>query len=158
VLLLRSFPPDTASAPPHELRSALIPLDGSPMGESALFTVARQLAGRVLQEITLIRIVDPRDGETGMKAAQTYLSQVRRRFRERLGDPSCAISTHAQAGAPAASILALARERTVDLILMSTHGEAGSGRRAFGTVTDRLLRDGEAPLLLARPANASYTK
>ncbi len=158
ILLLRSFPPDPASAPLHELRSALIPLDGSTMAESALFTIARQLAGRVLQEITLIRIVDPRDGETGMKAAQTYLSHVRRRFCERLVDSSCAVSTHTQVGAPAASILALARERTDALILMSTHGEAGSGRRAFGTVTDRLLRDGEAPLLLARPAHAPYNQ
>jgi nucleotide-binding universal stress UspA family protein len=157
-LLLRSFPPGPASAPPHELGSALVPLDGSALAEAALFTIARQLAGRVLREITLMRIVDPRDGETGMKAAQTYLGHVRRRFRELLGDSSCVVSTHAQAGAPAAGILAFARERMADLILMSTHGEAGSGRRAFGTVTDRLLRDGETPLLLARPANASYTK
>jgi nucleotide-binding universal stress UspA family protein len=160
-LLLRSFPPGPAgpaNVPQRELRSALIPLDGSVMAESALFTIAGQLAGRVLREITLVRIVDPRDGETGMKAAQTYLGHVRRRFRELLGDSSCAVSTHAQPGAPAAGILALARERMADVILMSTHGEAGSGRRAFGTVTDRLLRDGETPLLLARPAHASYIK
>lgn len=159
-LLLRSFPPGPAgpaNAPQRELRSALIPLDGSVMAEAALFTIARQLAGRVLQEITLVRIVDPRDGEAGMKAAQTYLRHVRRRFSEQLGD-SCAVSTHAQPGAPAASILALAHERMADLILMSTHGEAGGGRTAFGTVTDRLLRDGETPLLLARPAHATYTE
>jgi nucleotide-binding universal stress UspA family protein len=143
--------------PPHALRHALIPLDGSVMAESALFTIAQRLAGHVLREITLSRIVDPRDGETALKAAQTYLSHVRRRFHERLGDLPCAVSTHAQVGAPAASILALARERALDLILLSTHGEAGRGRTAFGTVTERLLRDGETQLLLARPALASLS-
>jgi nucleotide-binding universal stress UspA family protein len=92
-----------------------------------------------------------------MKAAQTYLGHVRRRFREQLSDCCCTVSTHVQAGAPAASILAYARERTIDLILISTHGEGGAGRTAFGTVTDRLLRDGETPLLLARPMHVSYT-
>jgi nucleotide-binding universal stress UspA family protein len=158
ILLLRSFSSSPANAPQHEVRHALIPLDGSVMAESALFTIAHQLAGRVLREITLIRIVDQRDGETALQAAQTYLSHVRRRFRERLDDSSYVVSTHTQAGAPAASILALAREHAVDLILMSTHGDAGRGRTAFGMVTERLLRDGETPLLLARPAHASYTE
>jgi nucleotide-binding universal stress UspA family protein len=160
-LLLRSFPPGPSrpagTANAHALGHALIPLDGSVVAESALFTIARQLAGRVLHEITLIRIVDSRDGETAMKAAQTYLSHVRRRFREVLGDSDCAVSTHTQVGAPAASILALARERAIDLILLSTHGEAGRGRAAFGTVTERLLRDGETPLPLARPAQTALS-
>jgi nucleotide-binding universal stress UspA family protein len=32
---------------------------------------------------------------------------------------------------------------------MATNGEAGIGRWAFGGVTDRVLRDGKTPLLLA---------
>jgi nucleotide-binding universal stress UspA family protein len=48
VLLLRSFPP---CAPQHELRTALVPLDGSRLAESALFSIARQLASRVLMRL-----------------------------------------------------------------------------------------------------------
>jgi nucleotide-binding universal stress UspA family protein len=153
VLLVRSF---SAGEPPAELRHALIPLDGSPLAELALFTVALRLAGSVLGEITLACAADPRDGPAGVKAAEEYLDETRRQFVERLNDPNYAITTHTHVGAPAASILACAHERACDLILMSTHGEAGIGRLAFGSVADRILRDGDQPILLVCPPRATH--
>jgi nucleotide-binding universal stress UspA family protein len=52
---------------------------------------------------------------------------------------------------PAASIVEASQDGECDLVLMATHGEAGIGRWAFGGVTDRVLRDGKAPLLLMQP-------
>jgi nucleotide-binding universal stress UspA family protein len=52
---------------------------------------------------------------------------------------------------PAASIVEVSQDGACDLVLMSTHGEAGIGRWAFGGVTDRVLRDGQTPLLLVHP-------
>ncbi|HEU0026869.1 MAG TPA: universal stress protein [Ktedonobacterales bacterium] len=149
VLLVRSFPGETQRAEP---RRALVPLDGSPLAEATLFTVALRLAGAVLREITLVRVVDPRASREGVTVADEYLDQARRRFAERLNGREVAITTRTEVGAPAAGILAAARARASDVIVMSTHGEAGVGRMAFGSVTDRLLHDSDMPLLLVRPA------
>ena len=155
VLLVRSFPLDEKQAPP---RRALVPLDGSPLAELALFTIALQLAGPVLREITLARVVDPRDGPEGVQAAEAYLDLTRRRFVERLDGRECAVTTLTRSGSPAASILDCAHEQASDLILMSTHGEAGIGRLAFGSVADRILRDGDTPILLVRPPETAIKR
>jgi nucleotide-binding universal stress UspA family protein len=151
VLLVRSFAAQELS---RALRGALVPLDGSPLAEAALFTVALQLAGPVLREITLVRVVDPRDSAEGAQVADEYLEAIRTQFVERLNGRECAVMTLTRIGEPAASILACAHERASDLILMSTQGEAGLRRLAFGSVTDRLLNDGDLPMLLMRPAAA----
>jgi nucleotide-binding universal stress UspA family protein len=153
VLLLRSYP---EAGPRMELRSAFVPLDGSPLAEPALFDVALELAGAVLREITLARAVDQRDGPEGVAVAAQYLAQTRERFIAQLDGRDCAVSTLTRVGPPAACLLAAADERQADLILMSTHGEAGVGRLAFGSVTDRLLRDGRLPLLLVHPPKAAF--
>jgi nucleotide-binding universal stress UspA family protein len=152
ILLVRSYPPEER---PAELRSALVALDGSLLAESALFTIALLLAGPVLREITLARVVDPRNGSKEIEMAEEYLDLIRRRFITRLEKRECAVSTRVEVGSPAEGILAAAHARKSDLILMSTHGSAGIERLAFGSVTDRLLRDGDLPLLLVSPAKGA---
>ncbi len=149
VLLLRSFP-----SPRHgpDIAHALVPLDGSPLAETPLFSIAPRLAGPVLRTITLLRVVDPRDGPQGRMAAETYLDDVRQRLNEHLAGRECTVSRLVRVDAhPASTILHIAQDEECDLVLMSTHGEAGVGRLAFGGVTDRVLRDGQTPLLLVHP-------
>lgn len=149
VLLLRSFP-GLRHGP--DLAHAVVPLDGSPLAEAPLYSIALQLAGPVLRSITLLRIADPRDGPQGRMAAETYLDGVRQRLTERLVGRDCTVSRLVRVAArPAESIVHLAQDEECDLVLMSTHGEAGIGRIAFGGVTDRVLRDGQTPLLLVHP-------
>ncbi len=156
VLLLRSFA-GAAPTEPHvvTLRHALVPLDGSLLAESALDTVGARLAGAVISEFTLLRVVDPRDGAEGIRIASEYLAGAQRRFRQRLQEQGIqqdvAVTTSTPVGAPAASILAAASERQCDFILMSTRGEAGIGRLAFGSVADRIIRDGALPTLFVHP-------
>jgi nucleotide-binding universal stress UspA family protein len=149
VLLLRSFP-----SPAHgtDLSHALIPLDGSLAGETPVFTLVPLLAGNVLRTVTLLRVADPRDGEAGRQLCENYLQAVRQRLADRLGDRDIAISTLVRSASnPAASIVECSRAGECDLVLMATHGETGIGRWALGGVTDRVLRDGNMPLLLAHP-------
>lgn len=149
VLLLRSFP-----SPRHgpDLAHALVPLDGSPLAETPLFSIALKLAGPVLRSITLLRVVDPRDGSQARMTAETYLDGVRERLNERLAGRECTVSRLVRVDAhPAASITAIAQDAECDLVLMSTRGEEGIGRLAFGGVTDRVLRDGQTPLLVVHP-------
>jgi nucleotide-binding universal stress UspA family protein len=62
------------------------------------------------------------------------------------------VTTHAPVEEePADGILAVARARHADLIAMETHGRRGLSRLFKGSVADRVVRGGEAPVMLNRP-------
>jgi nucleotide-binding universal stress UspA family protein len=51
-------------------------------------------------------------------------------------------------GKPASEILRVARERSSDLIVVSTHGLTGMRRLFFGSTTERVLRETTTPVLV----------
>jgi nucleotide-binding universal stress UspA family protein len=53
-------------------------------------------------------------------------------------------------GNAADEILAFAREKNVDLIVMSTHGRSGLSRWVYGSIADKVLRGAHLPVLLIR--------
>lgn len=153
VLLFRSFAPPTQE---QTLSHALIPLDGSALAEVPVFSLVPLLAGPVLRLITLMRVTDLRDGVAGEKPAEDYLNGLRQRLIERLKGRDCDVNQVVYEGAnPAETIVGCTSDGAYDLVLMATHGEAGVGRWAFGGVTDRVLRDGQTPLLLVHPLHTS---
>lgn len=149
VLLLRSF--QTQSWSDSTLQHALVPLDGSSRSEAPLMGIVPQLAGTVIQEVTLLHVVDPSDDSEAVVRAESYLAQIESRLKERLGEKRCAIHTLVRSGPVAETIIHCAGAVQCGLIIMSTRGEAGIGRLAFGGVTDHVLRDGHMPLLLVKP-------
>ncbi|MFH1016033.1 MAG: universal stress protein, partial [Chloroflexota bacterium] len=54
------------------------------------------------------------------------------------------------ANTAAEEILRVASEERSDLIAMSTHGRHGLSRWAFGSVTDKVLRESSLPMLVVR--------
>ncbi len=54
-------------------------------------------------------------------------------------------------GDPAETIIKLAAEESVDLIVIATHGYSGFHRFVFGSVTDRVARTAPCPVLTIRP-------
>lgn len=152
VLLLRSFP--APSPAPTESRASiqrvLTPLDGSPFAEAPLTNILPRLAGTVIQQITLLRVVDPRAGAEAVASAERYLEETRGRLVARLGEAACSVQTLVRAGPVASTILACAHEAECGVIVMATHGASGIGRLALGSVADRVLHDGHTPLLLVR--------
>jgi len=58
---------------------------------------------------------------------------------------------HARIGSPAAEILALAAEVGADLIFIGSHGKTGVERLLFGSVSERVVREAQCPVLVARP-------
>ncbi len=60
-------------------------------------------------------------------------------------------------GLPAAEILACARERGADLIVMGTHGTSGFEHLILGSVTERVLRRAPCPVLTVPPHNLTTT-
>ena len=50
-------------------------------------------------------------------------------------------------GNPDRTILRYARDNDIDMIVMSTHGRSGVGRFLRGSVTEKVIRGGEIPVL-----------
>jgi nucleotide-binding universal stress UspA family protein len=58
-------------------------------------------------------------------------------------------------GNAAPEILNLAAERTIDLIVMGTHGRTGVKRFLLGSVAERVVRESPVPVLTIHPRAAS---
>ena len=83
-------------------------------------------------------------------SAENYLKKV----AEELGEKNIDVSTQVRVGAAADEIIRLADDIGVDLVAMSTHGRSGISRWDFGSVTDRVLRSGNKPVMVVRAMGA----
>lgn len=61
-------------------------------------------------------------------------------------------------GKPAAEILRVSRERSCDLIVISTHGLTGMRKLFFGSTTERVLRETTMPVLVTPPAGPDMVR
>lgn len=153
--------PQAKRAANGALRVAVVPLDGSELGESVLATV-EEFASRLALSVALIRVVptasmafagvdpqsyDPRMNEYMMDSATEYLKERAAALKSR----GVKVVTKAVRGDAANSILDYAAEMPGSLIVMSTHGRSGVGRFVLGSVADRVLRASSRPVLILRP-------
>jgi len=53
-------------------------------------------------------------------------------------------------GKPSAEILRIAREETVDIVVLGTHGKGLLDRSLFGSTTERVVRKAPCPVLTCR--------
>lgn len=146
VLLVRPF---SLNNHEHALESALVPLDGSTVSETALEAV-RLLAGTLLHHVILLRAVRASDNESAHIEARNYLERLRLKLIERLDQRDCEVTTKVVRGDPAHNIVICA-SRECDVVIMATHAETGMRRLANGSVADRVLHETPVPLLLVHP-------
>jgi nucleotide-binding universal stress UspA family protein len=59
------------------------------------------------------------------------------------------IVTH---GDPASEIVKIAKQKSVDIIVIATHGNTGWRRLAFGSVAEKVVRTATCPVLTIRSA------
>jgi nucleotide-binding universal stress UspA family protein len=136
------------------LKKILVPLDGSALAERAL-TYATALADQTGARLVLLRAaishtlpgVDSRERQHGaVQEAEVYLQDV----AKRLGQRGYTCETVARYGHPAESLIESARTRSVDLIVMATHGRTGPGRWVLGSVAEAVVRASSVPVLVQR--------
>ena len=60
------------------------------------------------------------------------------------------VTTAVERGVPHRAILDYAEKRGVDLIVMATHGRTGIDRFLLGSVTEKVVRAADAPVLVVR--------
>ncbi|MGH2458553.1 MAG: universal stress protein [Chloroflexota bacterium] len=137
-------------------RRLLVPLDGSPMAESAL-PIATRIADACGAAMTLLHIVErgaPAQvhGERHLKGAgeaDEYLAEVARGLA-RAGRPIEQHTHEVPVGNVAESIAAHADEYNTDLIVLCTHGAGGVREAIWGSIAQQVLQRTTLPILLTR--------
>ena len=120
----------------------VVPLDGSSLAEAALLP-GRDLAGRAGATLRLVGVLSEHaDAAEERRFAERLRLAARRAGVEAVPD--------IRRGAPADQILTEAAGLPQPLIVMTTHGRSGPGRWLLGGVASRVVRGGEAPVLLLR--------
>lgn len=177
LLVVRPQGGEPAAAPPEgaavgsghpplqgaEIRHALLTLDGSDLAESAVEPLLA-LAGPDAR-YTLLRVVPipiPGDAMTAgwdpalwqdllptlRDEARDYLDRFAAQLRERVREVEIDVLIELS---PASAIIDYAAQHDIDLIAMATHGHGGIRRVALGSVTDKVLRGADAPVLISGP-------
>jgi nucleotide-binding universal stress UspA family protein len=154
------------------VRQILVPLDGSPLAEKVLPAV-RRLALATNGTVHLVRVVPPASAgrllrsaawygwggipleetaeqidDAGLREADDYLEAVRRQ----LAGSGIVPRVSCLRGDIASALLDYERDMGIDLVVLSTQGHGGLARFALESTAARLLRHGEAPILLANAA------
>ena len=145
----------------------LVPLDGSKVGEAALPCVedlVTKLLPEVKVEVTLIQVLSSLShyvvaGEATARIPYTEQeieqmkkksSQYLRKAGQALRKKGANIKVRVTVGHAADEIIKAADEINADIIAMSSHGRSGLSRWAFGSVTDRVVRGGNKPVLVVK--------
>src|SRR5262245_9097470 len=130
----------------------LVPLDGSPLAESALpHAVALALAFN--SQLTLLRVVDqsaasqsvdPLDWHIEKTEADSYLDSVTARLQAR----NIAIEKVLLEGRPTSLIVDFAKSRNVDLVVLSAHGKSGLNDGSLGSVVQKIINTLDRSIML----------
>jgi nucleotide-binding universal stress UspA family protein len=134
----------------------LVPLDGSPVAEKAL-PHARAL-GRILQiPITLITVIETGADFSKKRSAaldtliqgavaksEEYLEKISQTFS------ASAVQYSVENGKAEEAIIANAAGDAGTLITMATHGRSGLGRWLLGSITEKVVRGANNPVLAVR--------
>ena len=136
----------------------LLPLDGSPLAEQAL-PHAIAIAKRFQSELVLLRvhIPLPRPPATSEAAIQRAERATAVFIREDLERVAAGVQEHGITvqiitveGRPHFQIIQYAETNQVDLIVMCSRGQSGLSRWMIGSVSDRVMRGANVPVLLVR--------
>lgn len=153
------------------LKRILVPTDGSPESGKAL-TLALQIAKPQGAEILLVRVgerpVWPELADDGGLPPDVYDQLIQQIEQEARADLT-RLSAQVQAegvpvsalllwGSPTGALLDCEEQEHPDLVAMATHGRTGLERFALGSVTDRMVREGSAPVLVLRKSSEASTK
>jgi nucleotide-binding universal stress UspA family protein len=151
----------------------LVPLDGSPRAENAL-PVAARIARASDGTVMLLRVVGiPAEYSTYIYSS--YLAQTPIYAQEILDVEQTnaeiylanlaktdtlaglKVETNALSGATGMTILDIARDEHMDIIVMCSHGETGFRRWALGSVALQVSRHSPVPVLVLREDGTAPT-
>lgn len=125
--------------PARPLNAALLCYDGAPKANEALFAAA-YLGLQWAIPIIVLTVMEPG------RADESTLARARRYLEAHGVQPVCV----ATSGQPSATIVATARERACDLILIGSYGHGPLVEAVLGGTVDEVLRSTDRPVLICR--------
>ena len=152
------------------VKTVLAPLDGSALAEESLSHAAAVAAG-LGARITLVQVTGTTDSyrryldrvsaaeealisaeelaQADSEDARASLAAASRRLAQEFGYGGEVTVTHLQGQNPAEAIVNMAGAEPT-MVVMTTHGRSGINRLVLGSVTDRVVRHANAPVLVVR--------
>jgi nucleotide-binding universal stress UspA family protein len=141
----------------------LVPTDGSPLSRRAA-KVAGRLAKAHKAKITVLHVIPPFFYPPYMEgaylapelvSAPAYKRQAEKEARAMIDAAAKAAGTKVEgvtvmAEPPWKSIVALARRRGCDLVVMASHGRRGLESLLLGSETTKVLTHSKVPVLVCR--------
>ena len=126
------------------INQVMVPLDGSPASEEAI-ALAGAIARRTGARLVLAHVRE--ESDTAVALPGDYPAPL-------LGDAIRTDGLRAEAevlrGPVSDTLLASARDRRTDLIVMTSRGRGGMQRALCGSVADSVIRRAEIPVLLVK--------
>lgn len=146
-----------------QVRSILLPTDFSECGNFAL-SYATSLARKFGASIICLHVIEPivpSVGYSGMTEPlpiadiSDQLEDSAERELPKLAErEDCAgleVEEMIVHGEAASEIVRVAKDREVDLIVVSSHGRTGLGRILFGSTAEAVVRHASCPVLVVKP-------
>lgn len=145
-----------------EVKRLVVPLEGLPLAEQVLPYVEELAQAYGEADIVLFHTIAPfpaglvpiqteklkRQWQAlSHEDAQTYLGNLVSQLRAQGHTVQFAI----RVGMPAEEILKYTKEVDADLIMMTTHARDGINRFLLGSVTSRVVKGGDVPVMVIRP-------
>jgi Universal stress protein UspA and related nucleotide-binding proteins len=146
-----------------DIHSILVPTDFSECGNYAL-SYAASLARSFKASIICVNVIEPivpTVGYSGMTEPMPIadiaeqLEDSAERELPKLAEceefSGLDVEEMVVHGEAAAEIVRLANERSVDLIVIASHGRTGLGRILFGSTAEAVVRHAACPVLVVKP-------
>ncbi len=137
-------------------REILFPTDGGPASQAAL-DHALDHAERYDARLHTLYVVDTTAYASLDAGAETVISGLQQEgetalqaVAERAEDANVSVVSEIISGSPYKQLLEYAENAGIDLIVMGTHGRTGLDRYLLGSVTERVVRTADMPVLTVR--------
>ena len=166
VVLIRAKEHQPAVSEQGVIKKIVVPLDGSKESEAVIPCVTWFAAGLGAEVILFQALaggfhtitaegydytIYPEQQIASDKAfAENYLTMAGKQFEEK----GIGLSYEVRVGDAAEEIIEFANDLGADMVAMSTHGRSGVSRWVLGSVAEKVLREGNKPLLLVRAPGA----
>lgn len=131
----------------------LLPTDGSDAAEAAA-EHAYSHAEQYDAELHVLHVIPENESTSIVGHGDERLDTLEARGHDAItplvedaSTRDLSVTSAIEVGTPYREILSYADEHDVDLIVMSTHGRSGVGRVVMGSVTERVIRVGETPVV-----------
>ncbi|MEF8824882.1 MAG: universal stress protein [Halapricum sp.] len=134
----------------------LVPTDGSKCAQAAV-GYAEDLATRYEARVHALCVADSRTLENAPRADQTKRerAELAERTCNELSESGIEVEQAVRTDIPHKAILRYATEQDIDLIVMGTHGRTGVERYLLGSVTEKVVRLSDVPVLTVQAEDES---